>query len=206
MNRAVWIMRFIAPLVVLAMLAPYPVQAQFSKGYKFLEAVRKRNGNDVAEALNDPAGTVVNTKDITSGETAMHVVTARRDLGWMQFFIQKGANVNARDVRGVTPMEIAARLGFHEGAQLLVDSKARVDEPNTAGETPLISAVHQRDVAMMRILLKAGANPERSDNSGRSARAYAALGAKGNSLIAEIEASTKAGTKPGAKSAYGPKF
>jgi ankyrin repeat protein len=50
-----------------------------------------------------------------------------------------------------------------------------VDEPNATGETPLISAVHRRDIAMVRSLLKAGANPDRADSAGRTARDYAKL-------------------------------
>ena len=35
-------------------------------------------------------------------------LTARRDLTWMGFLIGKGANVNARDVKGVTPLVLAS--------------------------------------------------------------------------------------------------
>lgn len=181
--------------------------AQFSKGYKFLEAVRKREGVEVNDALNEPGSQIVNTRDSTSGETALHIVTARRDLTYMGVLIGKGANVNARDVRGVTPLELASRLGFQEGAQLLVDQRARVDEANAAGETPLITAVHRKDVAMMRLLLKAGANPDRADNSGRSARDYARLEGRGSPLLTEIENNARPrGQNTGPRPTYGPSF
>ena len=182
-------------------------QAQFSKGYKFLEAVRKREANQVNDALNEPGSQIVNTRDSTSGETALHIVTARRDLTYMGVLIGKGANVNARDVRGVTPLELASRLGFQEGAQLLVEQHARVDEANSAGETPLITAVHRKDIAMMRLLLKAGANPDRADNSGRSARDYAQLEGRGSPLIAEIESNARPRSQTTVnRPAYGPSF
>ena len=182
-------------------------QAQFSKGYKFLEAVRKREANQVNDALNEPGSQIVNTRDSTSGETALHIVTARRDLTYMGVLIGKGANVNARDVRGVTPLELASRLGFQEGAQLLVEQHARVDEANSAGETPLITAVHRKDIAMMRLLLKAGANPDRADNSGRSARDYAQLEGRGSPLIAEIESNTRPRSQTTVnRPTYGPSF
>lgn len=195
-------------LVISALMFPDAALAQFSKGYKFLESVRKRNGNEVNDALNEPGTTLVNTRDSTSGETALHIVTARRDLTYMSVLISKGANVNARDVRGVTPLELATRLGFQEGAQMLVDQRARVDEPNTSGETPLITAVHRRDVAMMRILLKAGASPDRADNSGRSARDYALLEGRSNPLISEIENNARRNSTPAnaARPSYGPNF
>lgn len=183
--------RLLLPLAAVSLFAAVPAQAQFSVGYKFLEAVKKKDGAEVEQLLGQPGTTLVNTRDATTGETALHVVTARRDTTWMSYLLAKGANVNARDNRGVTPLVVASNLGFEEGVALLVDNKARVDEPTATGETPLIMAVHRRAIGMMRILLKAGADPDRADNSGRSARDYALLDGKGSQLVSEIEAGAK---------------
>lgn len=183
-----------------------PAAAQFSQGYKFLEAIRKKESNTVQDMLDAPGTQIVNTRDVTSGETALHIVTARRDLSWMQFLLGKGANANARNGRGATPLQIAVGLGFTEGVELLIAVKARVDEPDSAGETPLIAAVHRRDTGIMRLLLRAGANPDRADNSGRSARDYAALEGKGNPLLAEIESSAQPKAAQAPARSYGPSF
>jgi ankyrin repeat protein len=197
----------LGPLLVGAMLAASPAQAQFSAGWKFLEAVRKKDGNAVEQALNEPGSTIVNTRDVTTGQSALHIVTQRRDLTWMSYLIAKGANVNARDANGVTPLQLASNLGFLDGIQLLVESCARVDDPNDAGETPLISAVHRRDIGMMRVLLKAGADPDRKDNSGRSARDYATLEGRGGPMLSEIETNSKPRSqRPGGGAVYGPSF
>ena len=196
-----------AAALVVPLVAPMPAAAQFSKGYKFLEAVRKKDGNGVNGALDEPGSTIVNTRDSTSGETALHIVTLRRDLTWMNFLIGKGANVNARDGRGTTPLQLAANLGFPEGVELLVGQRARIDEPNVAGETPLITAVHHRSIQIMRLLLKAGADPDRADNSGRSARDYALLDGRNSVLVAEIDSSAKSkGQRAGGRPSYGPTF
>lgn len=188
-------------------IAATPAQAQFSQGYKFLDAVRKKDGVKVEEALNEPGSTIVNARDVTSGETALHIVTARRDLTWMSYLIGKGANVNARDSGGMTPLQVATNLGFLEGVDLLVSHKADLNQSNDAGETPLITAVHRRDLGMVRVLLKAGADPERADNSGRSARDYALLDGRNSPLLSVIESEAKARKDAGAgKSVYGPTF
>ena len=200
-------LRILVALLVGAVLATSPAQAQFSAGFKFLEAVRKKDGTKVEEALNEPGSTIVNTRDVTTGRTALHIVTERRDLTWMSYLIGKGANVNLRDAQGVTPLQLASNLGFIEGIELLVESKARIDDPNDAGETPLISAVHRRNTAMARILLQAGADPDRKDNSGRSARDYATLDGSGGGMLAEIQTSAKPrNARPAGGAVYGPSF
>ncbi len=195
----------IGVMVASGLLLSAPAQAQFSKSYTFLEAVRKKDGTKVTDALNEPGTTIVNTHDSSTGETALHIVTARRDLTWMTFLLAKGANVDARDGRGATALQLSVNLGFPEGAELLIAEKARIDDPNSAGETPLISAVHRRNVAIMRMLLKAGADPDRADNSGRSARDYATLEGRGSPLLSEIETSAKPkGQRAGSQRSYGP--
>ena len=196
--------RIITTLAALAVFSlATPALAQFSESYKFLEAIRKKDGEKVTQALADPAATLINTRDLTSGETALHIVTSRRDLTWMQFLIAKGANVNARDAKGVTPLVLAVNGNFVEGAELLVTRGARLDDSNNSGETPLITAVHNRNIPVMRLLLKAGADPDRADNSGRTAKDYARLG--GGNLLTEIETNAKPKGGDKAKS-YGPKF
>ncbi len=179
-----------------------PASAQFSDSYKFLESVKKKEGDKVTAALDEPGSTIVNTRDVSTGESALHIVVARRDLAWLQFLVARGANVNIRDNKGVTPLVLAVRLNFLEGVEYLISKGARVDEANSAGETPLITAVHNRNIALMRMLLKAGASPDRADNSGRSARDYAALESSGN-MTGEIQS---AGKPPATKPSYGPTF
>lgn len=189
------------------MLLTTPAQAQFSDSYRFLEAVRKKDGKDVLEYLNGPGGnTLVNTRDTSTGETALHIIVSQRDVNWIAFLIGNGANPNIGDEKGVTPLVMAARIGFIEGVEALIDGGARIDEANDAGETPLMSAVHRRDIAMMRVLLKAGANPDRADNSGRSARDYAKLQGANSSTLAEIEARTKPAASEDDGPVYGPTF
>jgi ankyrin repeat protein len=203
-------LRHVLPIVaalVVVTAAPVPAWAQFSESYKFLDAIRKKDGDVVNEMLSKPSTQIVNTRDITTGESALHIVTARRDMVWMQFIVGKGANVNARNGKGETAIEIAAQLGFAEGVDFLISAGARVDETNNTGSTPLIDAVSRRDLAVVRALLKAGANPDRPDNSGRSARDYATLDGKANAVLAEIESVAKAKVAPGAAhKTYGPSF
>lgn len=199
------ILKAAAPALALGALLSSPAQAQFSEGYKFLEAVKKKEGEKVEQAIMDQ-GQIVNTRDVTSGETALHIVTQRRDLTWLAYLVGKGANVNLADSRGRTALQIAVNLGWREGAEFLVGKGARTNDSNDAGETPLISAVHRRDTQLMKVLLEAGADPDREDNSGRSARDYAALDSANGSLVSTIQTYAKKGAAKASKPVYGPVF
>ena len=183
-----------------------PAQAQFTQGYKFLEAVKKKDGAAVEEAIGKPGSTVVNARDVTSGQTALHIVTERRDLTWLRYLVAKGANVNLADDRGVTPIQIATTLDWVDGVKFLVDNGADLDTSNNTGETPLITAVHRKNVPVMRALLKGGADPDRADNSGRSARDYAKLSVKSGLLIETIDSYATGKNKKGGQATYGPTF
>ncbi|MFN2099810.1 ankyrin repeat domain-containing protein [Altererythrobacter sp. MF3-039] len=206
MAQAVFRKVFIAIALAAGIVAAPAAAQRFSEGYEFLKAVKERDGTAATEMLNEPGTTVVNARDITSGESAMHIVTARRDVLWIRFLAQRGANPNIEDKRGNTPIQIAAQLGFVEGIEELVKAGARVDVTNIAGETPLISAIHRRDSGMVRLLLEKGADPDRADNSGRSARDYAKLMSNGSQVLGEIERADAKREADGGGESYGPSF
>lgn len=191
----------------LAFAATAPVSAQlYSEGYQFLEAVKDRDGDTATEMLNQPGTQVINTRDITTGETGLHVVVARRDVTWVKFLLQRGANPNIRDRNGLTPIQLATRLGFIEGVEELIKKGAQVNVADSQGETPLIAAVHQRNVGLVRRLLAQGADPDRNDNSGRSARDYLEL-MTGNTLLKrEFEVADAERGETGTQEQYGPSF
>ncbi|MEW6575528.1 ankyrin repeat domain-containing protein [Sphingorhabdus buctiana] len=169
-------------------LAVQPVSAQFSDSYNFLKAVDERDGNEAAKYLDEPGSVIVNTKRDGTGETALHIVVARRDETWLSYLLQKGANPNLADRKGVTPLMLATQLGFVEGAARLIKNKASVDGTNRSGETPLIRAVQLRNPEMVRLLLKSGANPDKRDAvAGLSAREYAAQDGRNSAILAIIE-------------------
>lgn len=164
-----------------SLLVAEPAAAQFSDSYKFIQAVKKRDLAEAQKLASKPGNTLVNIRDRDSGDTALHIVVRGKDVGWVAWLLQRHANANISDRDGNTPLMVAAGNGFTEGANLLLQyGKARVDEPNARGETALIRAVQRRDAAMARLLLDAGADPDRADNlTGMSARDYAERDTRG---------------------------
>ena len=174
--------------VIAVALAATPAVAQFSDGYNFLKAVRERKGEDDEKFINEPGSVALRTKDDATGETALHIVTQRRDLDWLRYLLQKGADPDLKDKKGTAPLMLATQLGWIEGVQGLVKYKAMVDITNRSGETALIRAVQLRNPDMVRELLKAGANPDKRDTiAGLSAREYAAQDGRNSAILGIIE-------------------
>lgn len=173
--------------VASGVMAP-PAQAQFSDSYNFLKAVRERKGDEAEKFLSEPGTVIVNTRDSTSGETALHIVITRRDSTWLGYLLQKGANPNLADKKGTTPLMLATQLNYVEGIDLLVKKKVQVDQTNRSGETALILAVQLRNAEAVRALLKAGANPDKKDSrAGYSARDYAKQDGRATAIVAILE-------------------
>ena len=167
--------------------------AQFSDSYNFLKAVKDRKGEEAEKFLSEPGSVIINTRDGSTGETALHIVIQRRDSTWLGYLLQKGANPNLADKKGATPLMLATQLGYVDGIDWLVRKKAVVDQTNRSGETALILAVQLRNPEAVRALLKAGANPDKTDSrAGYSARDYAKQDGRASAIAAIIESNGKA--------------
>jgi uncharacterized protein len=170
-------------------LVPGLAAAQFSDSYNFLKAVRDRDGKKVTDIISKPGSVIIDTRDPSTSETALNIVTRARDLTWMNFLLSRGAKPDIKDKAGDTPLMISAQLGFVEGAQTLIKFRAGVDVPNSAGETPLIRAVQLRNTALVQYLLSVGANPAKSDSlAGLSARDYALRDRRSLAILKLIDA------------------
>ena len=179
--------------IALSLIA-VPVAAQFSDSYNFLKAVKDRKGEEAEKFINvaGSGSVIINTKSDDTGETALHIVTARRDYDWLGYLLGKGAKADIADKKGTTPLMLATQLSWADGAQLLIDRKALVDATNRSGETALIRAVQLRNSEMVRLLMKAGANADKQDSvAGYSARDYALQDGRGSAILAIIESGGK---------------
>lgn len=196
-------LRVLGAATVAALLftsAPAAAQ-QFSDSYEFLEAIRKPDGAKVTKYLQDKTLRIVNSKDRSTGEGALHIVARRSDSTYLRFLLQQSdVNANLQDNRGNTALIIAAERGWIEGVSILVKYKANVNLANGSGETPLIRAVQVHEVEAVRELLAAGADPDRTDNvTGKSARDYAAEATRYTQiakLLADAPKVRRGGTGP----------
>jgi ankyrin repeat protein len=172
-----------------------------SEGEAFLKAIEEGDNAKAIPLVEEPSSRVVNYKGY-KGETALHIVTRKRQLDWVGYLLKKGADPNIPDSKGDTALHVAARIGFEEAADYMIGLRAKVDAANKRGETPLIISVQQKQPRMVELLLQAGANPDKADYAaGYSARDYAKRDTRNPQLLKLID--TVKSTK---KQVAGPKL
>jgi ankyrin repeat protein len=152
----------VAPILVATSVAAV-AQTPFADSFLFLRAVRERDSVTVSRLLSVPGSMVINTRDRSTGEGALHLLVRARDLRWLDYMLAHGARPDLQRNRGETPLTLAVQIGWLEGADQLLSRGASVNLANGRGETPLILAVQRREVPLVRLLLARRADPLKAD-------------------------------------------
>lgn len=177
-----------AAMVALASPAP----AQRSNSEDLLTAIREGDDGRVLSIVEANGSSAINMRGF-DGATALTLAAQGRKLTYLQFLLSNKADPDLANRDGDTPLIVAARLGWMEGATELLSAHAAVDAANKAGETALIVAVHRRNIPMIRRLLQAGADPDKTDRAaGMSAREYAARDNRVREILRLIESARPA--------------
>lgn len=95
---------------------------------------------------------------------------AARDLNVeaVRMLIANGADVNARNKKGLTPLHVAVMKGALDVVVELLQNGANVDAQDSDGYTPLHYAVIAKSIKTVQVLLKHKANADLSNSTGRT--------------------------------------
>ena len=100
-----------------------------------------------------------------AGRSPLHMAV-QGDPGWVKYLLDHGADVNARDENGATPLLFAKEPGKHEIMDLLLAKGADVNAAGHWSRTPLHVMCTQVDPVGVEKLLAAGADVNRKDRDG----------------------------------------
>jgi cytohesin len=146
-------------------------------------------GNRRVASILIAAGARINEKG-PAGRTALHYAKGQLDL--IQLLIDKGADVNARDVDGVSPLDEAAWYGFLDTVAILLAHGARLNEsePKT-GATPINEAAYNGHATLVQYLLQFKPDLGIPDKHGYTALDNAIRMGKEDSAVLLLEAEAK---------------
>ncbi|XP_039287008.1 protein phosphatase 1 regulatory subunit 12B isoform X24 [Nilaparvata lugens] len=89
-----------------------------------------------------------------TGATALHVAAAKGYIKVMELLLEGGADVNAQDLDGWTPLHAAAHWNQKDAAQLLTKHNCQMDMKNYVGQTPFDVAEYVMTVALKEMQQK----------------------------------------------------
>jgi len=158
MRKTVLALLIVLLIPLSAFAAPDPVLELF-------HAARTGDVQRAAALLTaEPALARLRTPD---GETALHAAVGLRQAELVELLLSAGADPNAPDAAGRTPLHVAAMTDA-KFVRRLLEAGANANAADENGETPLHVAARRADAQSMSALLEAGAEPNARNARGQT--------------------------------------
>ncbi|XP_066146505.1 poly [ADP-ribose] polymerase tankyrase isoform X2 [Euwallacea fornicatus] len=113
---------------------------------------------------------IVNCRDLDGRHsTPLHFASGYNRVQVVEFLLQQGADVHAKDKGGLVPLHNACSYGHYEVTELLVKHGASVNVADLWKFTPLHEAAAKGKYEIVKLLLKHGADPSKKNRDGATA-------------------------------------
>ena len=111
-----------------------------------------------------------------SGQSAMHLAAKHYPSSYLMRLLAKaGADVNAQDAAGNSPLFYVSQMGHVSKARVLVDLGAKADLKNKKAESPIFIALTGGQTAMVQFFASKGFNLNSTNQHGQSGLVHAML-------------------------------
>lgn len=119
-------------------------------------------------------------RSVSKSSAVLALATKANFVDIVQLLVDAGVDINYQDEQGETALHVAARFGHDSCAKILLDGtdeqKADTElAEHTYSWTPLFIACVDGSLAVVKLLIEAGADVGRLDSSGWTAKEHAAL-------------------------------
>ncbi|CAG9818394.1 unnamed protein product [Phaedon cochleariae] len=133
---------------------------------QILEAAKSGDLEQVQRLLGSYPHTV-NCRDLDGRHsTPLHFASGYNRVAVVEFLLQQGADVHAKDKGGLVPLHNACSYGHYEVTELLVKHGATVNVADLWKFTPLHEAAAKGKYEIVKLLLKHGADPSKKNRDG----------------------------------------
>lgn len=159
---------------------------------------------DTYDYFEDAVKTRNPTLRFDDGQTPLHMAVIDGQMGIVQYLIEKGCQINAKDISGATPLHEAVRYGRTDIVKLLLASGGNANTQDSLGKTPLLIITPQdAQLEIYQMLLKYGGNPNAKDLYGDTPLHIATMTGVSTEILsclyaagADIDERNKAGVTP----------
>lgn len=143
----------------------------YGKGESWLNiAVRHQNKGLIELLLN--RGAKINKKTGSFKLSPLHIASigsrGRTPKDICEILILHGADINAQDINGATPLHWAATVGNKTILKLLIRHNANVNALDSSNRTPLFEAARLHQLETVNLLLSCNAEVNLTDKEGRT--------------------------------------
>lgn len=105
--------------------------------------------------------------------TELHRAVKRRDRVAVKQLLRGGLNIEERNARGQTPLNVAAESGWEDIVQVLLDKGAMIEAGDLRNKTSLHGAARAGDLETLNLLLERNAYEDARDSNRRTPLHYA---------------------------------
>lgn len=156
--------RFMSPRSSSVLLLALTVAALGGCGNSIHDLARWGKLDDVKAMLDRDPSLLEKPNDL--GKTPLFFAVTFDQMDVAKLLVDRGANINAKDITGLTPLHVAAFMGHKDMVVFLLEKGVPIESLDNFGDTPLHVAAYKDRPEVFELLLSRGANIAAKNNEG----------------------------------------